>query len=355
LTFYLRTLDLDDAPFIAIPVFPARHFRHSAVFVNTSSGIDKPQDLAGKTIGEFAMYGTDAGVWPKGILSDDYGVTPDQCRWVIGGTNWPMAPFDFIPQLHPADVDVTPAPEGKALGPMLQAGEIDALISVDVPQCVLNGAPQIAPLFGDTEAVERDYFRRTGIFPIMHTIVVPKDLLARHPGLATTIYRGFCDAKDVAMQHYRNGMTKQQMDVMIPWFTPLFDKNRHLLGEDWWPYDVEANRETIDAFLRYHFEQGLSRTDRSSLPLIRASATPASRPVTQGVIRGLSAGELRTASKLRTNMALRNRSSSVASSPSRSTYPSTRSRPVVGSSRSGTIRCSYSVRMSSTSNASLVP
>jgi 4,5-dihydroxyphthalate decarboxylase len=259
LTFYLRTLDLDDPPFIAIPVFPARHFRHSAIFVNTSSGIDKPEALAGKTIGEFGMYGTDVGVWAKGILADDYGVTPEQSRWIVGGTNWPIAPFDFVPQLHPADVDVTPAPEGAALGPMLEAGEIDALFSVDVPDSVRKNSPQVAPLFPDTESVERDYFVRTGIFPIMHTVVVPRELLARTPGLANAIYRGFCDAKDVAMQHYRNGMTKQHMDIMIPWFTPLFEKNRHLFGEDWWPYGVEANRDTIDTFLRYHYEQGLSR------------------------------------------------------------------------------------------------
>lgn len=259
LTFYLRTLDLDDPPFIAIPVFPARHFRHSNVFVNTSSGIDTPEDLAARTVGEFGMYGTDVGVWLKGILADEYGVTPNQSRWIVGGTNTPIAPFDFVPQLHPADVDVTRAPGGKTLGPMLEAGEIDALISVDVPQGVLNESPQVAPLFSDVESVERDYFRRTGIFPIMHTIVVRRDLLARHPGLATAIYRGFCEAKDVAMQRYRDGMTKQHMNVMIPWFTPLFDRNRHLLGDDWWPYGVEANRETIDTFLRYHVEQGLSR------------------------------------------------------------------------------------------------
>lgn len=259
LTFYLRTLDLDDPPFIAIPVFPARHFRHSAIFVNTSSGIDSPDDLTGKTVGEFGMYGTDAGVWAKGILADEYGVTPDQCRWIVGGTNAPMAPFDFVTQTHPADVDVTGAPDGAALGPMLEAGEIDALVSVDVPQRLLEGSPRIARLFSDTESVERDYFRRTGIFPIMHTIVVRRELVARRPGLATAIYRGFCEAKDVAVQRYRKGATKQHMDIMIPWFGSLFDRNRRLLGDDWWPYGVEANRTTIDTFLRYHFEQGLSR------------------------------------------------------------------------------------------------
>ena len=109
LTFYLRSLD-HDAPFIAIPVFPNRVFRHSCMFVNTSSGIDEPKDLAGKTIGEFGTYGQDSGVWAKGILMDDYGFKPELSRWVIGGLDSPMQPFDFIDHPHPANVDVTVAP-----------------------------------------------------------------------------------------------------------------------------------------------------------------------------------------------------------------------------------------------------
>lgn len=259
LTFYLRTLELDDPPFIAIPVFPNRLFRHSAIFINTSSGIRKPRDLAGKIIGEFGMYGHDAGVWPKGILSDEYGVTPDQCRWIIGATDWYMPPFDFIPQPHPANVDVAPVPEGKALGPMLEAGEIHALISAVTPQCVLNHSPRVARLFPDYESVEREYYQRTGIFPIMHTVVIRRELLARHPGLAQVIYRGFREAKDVAMEQYRKGMMEQSMDMMIPWFSQLFEENSRLFPKDGWPYGMEANRKPIDTYLRYFFEQGLSK------------------------------------------------------------------------------------------------
>lgn len=259
LTYYLRTLDFDDPPFIAIPIFPNRCFRHSAIYINRSSGIQKPQDLVGKTVGEFAVYGHDAGVWPKGILSDEYGVTPNQCRWVIGGLDWPMAPIDFIPRPHPANIDVTLAPEGKELGGMLEAGEIDALISADVPKCVLNNSPRVARLFPDYESVERDYYQRTGIFPIMHTVVVRKELIAQHPGLAQAIYRGFCDAKDVAIEQYKAGLIFNNMNIMIPWLSQLLNEDRRLLGDDWWMYGVEANRKTIDTFLRYHLEQGLSK------------------------------------------------------------------------------------------------
>lgn len=259
LTFYLRTLELDDPPFIAIPVFPNRQFRHSAIFINTSSGIEKPQDLAGKTIGEFGVYGHDAGVWPKGVLSDDFGVTPDQCRWIIGASDWYMPPYDFISQPHPANVDVTPVAKGKALGPMLEAGEIDAFISAVTPQCVLKNSPKVARLFPDYELVERDYYQRTGIFPIMHTVVIRRDLLAKHPDLARAIYQGFSASKEVAMDQYRKGRMEQHGELMIPWFTPLFDENRRLFPDDWWPYGVEANRKTLDTYLRYFFEQGLSK------------------------------------------------------------------------------------------------
>lgn len=259
LTFYLRTLEFDDPPFIAIPVFPNRQFRHSAIFINTSSGIKKPEDLAGKIIGEFGLYGHDAGVWPKGILSDEYGVMPEQCRWIIGASDWYMPPYDFVPQPHPANVDVAPVPEGKALGPMLEAGEIDAFISAVTPQCFLNDSPRVARLFPDYETDERDYYRRTGIFPIMHTVVIRRELLKEHPGLARSIYQGFCDSKKAAMEQYRKGRMEQHGHLMIPWFTPLFDENRRLFSDDWWPYGIEANRKAIDTFLRYFFEQGLSK------------------------------------------------------------------------------------------------
>ncbi len=258
-TYYLRTLDFDDPPFIAIPVFPNRVFRHSAIYVNTSSGIETPRDLAGKTIGEFATYGHDAGFWPKGILADDFGVRPEQSRWIVGGLDFPMPSVDFIPFLHPADVDVTRAPDGTDLGVMLETGEIDALISADVPQSMLNHSPNVRQLFPDYKRVEQDYYRRTGIFPIMHTVVLRRELVAEHPDLARAVYQGFCAAKDQAVQNYKFGRIFNHITIMVPWFSELFDENRDFFGEDWWPYGIDANRAAVDTLLRYHYEQGLSQ------------------------------------------------------------------------------------------------
>lgn len=257
LTFYLR-LQETGLPYVALPVFPNRVFRHSCVFVNTRSGITGPGDLAGKIIGEFGTYGQDSGVWAKGILADEYGFKPEVSRWVIGGLEYPAAPFGFIPHPHPDEVDVTAAPEGETLNAMLQAGEIDALFSANVPQCVLDGSPDVARLFPDFEPLERDYYRRTGVFPIMHTIVIRKDLLRECPGLAHRVYRAFSQAKDAAAERYRRNRRLYQVQTMVPWMNALIERNGEEFPEDWWPYGISANRAALDTYFRYHHEQGLS-------------------------------------------------------------------------------------------------
>lgn len=259
MTYFLRTFESGESPFLAIPVFPVRSFRHGAIYINKASGIAWPEDLAGKRIGELALYGHDAGVMPKGILSDDYGVKPEQSRWIVGGIDFPMDPIDFVPHPVPQGVEVEWASKDVDLGELLETGEIDALISADVPKCVLEKSPKVGRLFEDYETVERDYYRRTGIFPIMHAIVVTRELATAQPELVKAIYRGFCVAKDQMAEQYVKGMTFNNMTMMLPWLTKLIGDDRELLGDDWWPYGIEANRAAIDAVLRYHYEQGLTR------------------------------------------------------------------------------------------------
>ncbi len=260
LTYFLRTFKDGASPFVAIPIFPNRAFRHSAIFVNKASGIERPEDLNGKTIGELALYSHDAGLIPKGILMDDFGFRPETCKWIIGGLDWPLKPIDFVSQPHPANVQVTNVEKGKELGAMLEAGEIDALISADLPKCMLEHSPKVGRLFSDYVDVEKDYYHRTGIFPIMHTVVLPRDLVAEHPELPRAIYQGFCDAKKSAEDKYRHGLTFNSMEFMFPWFNQLMDDDVKVLGTDWWPYGMAANRTAVDLVLRYHYEQGI--TDR---------------------------------------------------------------------------------------------
>lgn len=257
MTYFLRTFQGQDSPFLAIPVFPNRAFRHSAIYVNRASGIEKPEDLNGKTIGELALYGHDAGIMPKGTLMHEYGFKPETCRWIIGGLDWPMKPIDYVSKPHPANVNVSDIPKGKELGAMLEDGEIDALISADNPKCILENSPKVGRLFPDYPAVERDYFKRTGIFPIMHTVVIRKDLLAQNPGLAKTVYQSFCEAKDFAVKDYEHGRIFNNAGTMFPWFSRFTEEDRAVLGNDWWPYGIAANRKALEAILRYHFEQGI--------------------------------------------------------------------------------------------------
>jgi 4,5-dihydroxyphthalate decarboxylase len=257
LTFYLRLVE-SGLPYVALPIFPNRIFRHSCVFVNTHSGITTPADLTGRTIGEFGTYGQDSGVWAKGILTDEYGFDPAANHWIVGGLEFPSAPFDFIPHPHPANVEVRPAPLGSTLSAMLDTGGIDALFSANVPQCVLDRSANVTRLFPDYEPLERDYHRRTGIFPIMHTVVVRRDLLDTRPELVREVYDAFCRAKDEAAERYHRNRRLYQVQTMTPWMNALIERNESEPGPDLWAYGVTANRTTLDTYLRYHHEQGLS-------------------------------------------------------------------------------------------------
>ena len=257
-TFYLRGFG-PDTPYLALPVFPNRVFRHSCVFVNRHAGISAPPDLAGKTIGEFGVYGQDSGVWAKGILADDYGFRPEASRWVVGGLDAPAAPFGFVPQIRPDGIDITDAPADRSLAQMLESGEIDALFTANVPQSLMDGtSASIVRLFPDYETVERDYYRRTGIYPMMHPVVIRKDLLADHPGLVRAVYDGFLQAKQAAQQRYDHARRLFGATLLLPWAGHLLERNADFFPADWWPYGTGANRHTIDTYLRYHYEQGLS-------------------------------------------------------------------------------------------------
>jgi hypothetical protein len=258
-TYYLRTFADGPSPFVAIPVFPNRAFRHGAIYVNKASGIERPEDLIDKRIGELALYGHDAGVMAKGILSDEHGFRPEHNRWIVGGINFPMDPVDFVAHPVPDGIEVEWAGKDVNLGEMLDCGEIDALISADIPRSVLESSPRVGHLFRHYPSVERHYFRRTGIFPIMHTVVVTRELAEQEPETVKAVYCAFCKAKEQAAERYVKGRTFNNMNVMLPWLTSLVQEDRELLGADWWPYGIAANRVAIDAVLRYHHEQGLTR------------------------------------------------------------------------------------------------
>jgi len=258
-TYYLRTLETDERPFVALPIYLARFFRHSAVYVNKASGITRPEDLVGRTIGEFALFSHDGGTWPKGILADEFGFRQEQNRWVIGALDFPLKPIDFVSPSIPENIDARMAPEGKELGGMLESGEIDALISADVPTAVLKGSPKIGLLFPDYRRREVEYYKRTGVFPIMHTVVVRRELAEQAPDLIRNVYKAFCASKAAMMEQYRVGRIFNHIDIMLPWFSSHFDDVREIFPDDWWPYGVKANKAALETLLRYQWQQGVTK------------------------------------------------------------------------------------------------
>ncbi len=256
--FYVSSLGLADPPFIAIPVFPSRSFRHAAVYVSAKSGIESPRDLAGKRIGEPFAYGHDAAIWARGIMQDEYGVQIDSPTYCVGPVD--SSTFrEFAPFGPPSFMRVETLGICQTLDVLLESGEIDALYSAIVPPSILRRTGKAQRLFPNFEAVERDYYRRTRIFPIMHTLVIRREIYRQNPWVAQSLYQAFKEAKKLAYDHYETMAGSGFRTMMMPWLSSHYEENQALLGNDPWAYGLEPNRMTLDTFLRYHHEQGLSK------------------------------------------------------------------------------------------------
>ena len=236
-----------DLPFHAIPVFPHRRFRHGFIFINTSKGISKPTDLVGRKVGTKGFLFT-AGLWMRGILEHDYGVPHKSMRWLSEIDE----DVEFTP---PAGLDITQVPEHVSLEDMLVAGEIDALFSPDLLRPLAAGDPRVGRLFSDYKQEEIAFYRRTGIFPIMHVAAVRRELAERHAWLPGAVLKAFTQAKDAALEALADTSATK---VTLPFVEEQLKAARALMGEDFWSYGVEPNRHVVEAFLRHHHAQGLS-------------------------------------------------------------------------------------------------
>ena len=251
---YLVSWFQDPRPFIAIPVFPSRSFRHSGIYINAGAGIRKPADLAGRRIG-CAEYQLTANVWIRGILNDEYGVTPSSFTTVIGGLE-EAGRVEKAALTLPAHIRIEHIGPAQTLSAMLERGEIDALFSPRAPSSFGNGTGTVRRLFEDTHGAEREYFQRTRIFPIMHLIAIRRELYERHRWVAQALFKGFVEAQRMA---YRDLHETAALKVMLPWLIQHLAETEQLMGHDFWAYGYQANVEAIDRLLRYHHEQGLSR------------------------------------------------------------------------------------------------
>jgi 4,5-dihydroxyphthalate decarboxylase len=251
---YTVSLHRDPAPFIAIPVFPSRFFRHSSIFISAKSGIREPKDLAGRRIGT-PEYQMTAPVWIRGILSDDYAVKPEAVEYWTGGEEETQRDEKLKLDL-PAKFKVRPIGRDKTLSKMIADGEIDALHTARAPSTFYTRPDAVKRLFPDFQAVEREYYRRTKIFPIMHVVAIRRELYEKNRWIAMSLYKAFVEAQRRAYKSLRETAAHK---AMLPWLTAHVEDAVRELGEDWWPYGFHGNRHVIDTFLRYHHEQGLSK------------------------------------------------------------------------------------------------
>jgi len=258
--------------YVGVPAFVSRLFRHSGIYIRTDRGIRTAADLAGKTVG-LPEYQITANVWIRGMLEDDYGLDPASVHWRRGGVE-EAGRGERAPLALPPEIDLQQIPDDRTLSAMLEQGELDAVIGARAPSCFLRGAPNVGRLFPDYPAAEADYFRRHRIFPIMHIIGIRRSLVERHPWLPVSVFKAFEQARQLAMAELGQ---IGHLFVSLPWGVANYEAAKELLGDDYWSYGFGANRHVLDAFTRYHHDQGLSKARVDPAALFAASTLDLSR------------------------------------------------------------------------------
>jgi 4,5-dihydroxyphthalate decarboxylase len=250
---YLMAREKGAPRLIAIPVFPSRAFRHSCIYINAKSGIKEPKDMAGKRVG-VPEYQITMAIWARGILEHEYGVKPEQMKWLTGGEEHPGRE-DKIRHDLPKTLDIRPIGPEQTLSSMLERGEIDAMISAHMPSPFVRRSPNVARLIPDFPRVEKDYYRRTKIFPIMHTVAFREDFYEKHPWVAQSLYKAFAESKKICQESmYEFSALK----YMLAWSIAEMEDERELFGAgERWPYGLETNRHVLETLVQYAHEQGL--------------------------------------------------------------------------------------------------
>ena len=252
LSSYTVSLFKDTRPFVAIPVFPSRFFRHSCIYLSAKSGIREPKDLIGRKIG-VPEYQMTAPVWIRGILSDHYGVPVDSVQYLTGGEEEPGRPEKQKLDLPP-NIKVSSIPEDRTLAKMLVDGEVDAFYTARKPSTY--DGKKVTRLFPNFVDIEKDYYKKTGMFPIMHTVAIRREVYEANKWIAQLLFKAFQEAQ---RRTYHDVMETAALKGMLPWFNAHAEEAVDLMGKDYWAYGYEPNIKTLETFLRYHYEQGLSK------------------------------------------------------------------------------------------------
>ncbi len=249
---YLVKHSRGESPYIAVPVFLSRAFRHTSMYARKDR-IKRPEDLKGNRIG-LPEYQLTANVWARAILQDDHGVRPQDVTWVRGGIDTPGRP-EKIPLQLPPEVRIEQAPEGTTLSDLLDRGEIDGFMAPRPPSRHVLQNPHVGWLFDDPTAVAKDCYRRTGVFPIMHVVGIRKELAVQHPWLPAAVQKAFTQAKSAALELLADTSATK---VTLPFVEEQLKAARDVMGEDYWSYGVQPARRTLETFVRHHHAQGLS-------------------------------------------------------------------------------------------------
>jgi 4,5-dihydroxyphthalate decarboxylase len=249
---YLIALSRGICPYVAIPVFLSRMFRHSVAYIRTDRGISGAADLRGKRIG-VPEYQMSAVLWFRGYLEDEFGIAAKDIDWVQAGLTNPGRRDKF--PLNLPDGFPLVSRDDATLNELLAEGELDGVMSARVPPCFAEGHPKVRRLFPDYRAAEQDYYRKWGIFPIMHAVGMKRELLDQQPWLAASLYKAFLQAKRFADAEFRE-MTA--LKIGLPWVNAEYEATQAVMGSDFWSYGVTENRKVLSTMARYSFEQGLA-------------------------------------------------------------------------------------------------
>ena len=249
---YLYLISEGSCRYIGLPVFPSRIFRHSSIYIRDDRGIEGPGDLAGRTLG-VREYSMTAALVARGVLEDEFGVKASSIHWRCGPTDR----YDSKPiiRMSPRGVDAQLVEDGKNLSDLLRDGVLDGMVAYKPPKCFLEGAPNVRRLFPDHAQAEQEYYRRTGIFPIMHLLAIRKDVLESRPEVVLPVLEAFERAKRIAIEALGS---LASLAVSLPWASSSLDAVRGLMGEDYWPYGVPRNRAAIESIAGYSHSQGLA-------------------------------------------------------------------------------------------------
>lgn len=243
--------------YVLLPVFPLRTFRHKSIFIRNDRGITKPEDLKGKTVATPGFSSTSL-TWLRGILEHEHGVRPSTIKWVVaaadssaGTSGGPSKQEKVVPE----GLEVQEGPAGKDESDLLADGDVDALLHAAEPKCYLEGDPNVSRLYPDFRRAEQAYFRKTDIFPIMHVVAMRKETVEANPGLPAALFRAYSESKQIAYWDLRNLAWAFNS---LPWVSQEVEDTQALMGDNFWPYGIDANRKVLDTLFQYSYEQGLA-------------------------------------------------------------------------------------------------